>query len=97
MPTLSAYSNVENTALIILKKKGYNVWLNKSDNLYFAERNGWDFCANSITELLGLIGIYEYHNPKNYREYWWMIKDEWLLNDLPDRSPQYKSVCKRKK
>nr|WP_320189792.1 hypothetical protein [uncultured Desulfobacter sp.] len=95
MSTLSAYSNIENTSLLILYKKGFRVWYIKKTQLYYAERNGWDFAANSITELLGLVSIYEFHAPENYVEYWWRINDEWLIDDIPTIAPEYDPVWEK--
>ncbi|MCH1926883.1 hypothetical protein L9G74_18995 [Shewanella sp. C32] len=93
MPTLSAYVNVENTALVILKDKGYTIWCDESLGMYGCEKNGWDFLANSATELLGVIGIYEYHGePENYKEYWWQINEPWLIDSIPLEKPVFKSV-----
>ena len=52
MPTLSAYSNTENTALIILKQLGYRYWLEDKGTEYekaCCEKDGWDFKANTFT------------------------------------------------
>ncbi len=92
MPTLSAYSNVENTSLIILQEKGFKAWYEQDSDLYYAEKNGWDFAASSITELLGLVAIFEYHKPESYKEYWWKISDKWLLDDIPISAPEYSPV-----
>jgi hypothetical protein len=96
MPALYAYSNVENTALIILTEKGYRLWRDLESDLYYAEKDGWDFCAAGAVELLGVIGIYEYHNPKECQEYWWRIERPWLLDSLPKQAPSYTPVWEKK-
>jgi len=71
MPTLSEYTNVYNTALLILREKGYQVWRDTEAELYFAEKDGWDFAADSPCGLLGVVAIRDYVKPEKYREYWW--------------------------
>lgn len=95
MPALSAYANAENTALNILKKKGYQFWYDEAIERYCCEKEGWDFTAESATELLGVVGIFEHHNPSQYTEYWWRITDEWLIEDLPKSPKSYIPVWKR--
>jgi hypothetical protein len=92
MPALSAYINTENTALVILQRKGFRLWFNNAEGLYYAEKGGWDFSAQGATELLGVIAIFEHHVPSSYKEYWWKIDDPWLKDALPDRPHQYQSV-----
>jgi hypothetical protein len=43
VPALSAHSNVENTALVLLERKGYQYWYEHEAGLYFVEKDGWDF------------------------------------------------------
>ncbi|WP_323867946.1 hypothetical protein [Xenorhabdus szentirmaii] len=69
MPTLSEYSNITNTAFNILDKKGYRIWYNKKTNMYCAEKEGWDFMADSLCALLGIVSIYEFKKPNEYKEY----------------------------
>jgi hypothetical protein len=95
MPTLSAYSNTENTSLIIIKEKGFTVWYDEEMGKFCAVKERWDFIANSITELLGIISIYEYHQPKEYKEYWWKIDEPWLLGDLPRKAPEFVPIWKK--
>jgi len=97
MPTLSAYSNTENTSLVILENKGYKVWVDEKIEMYGCEKNGWDFMANSITELLGVVSIYEYHgSPRKYKEYWWRINEPWLIESIPKEKHNYQSVLLKK-
>lgn len=96
MPALSAYTNTENTSLVILKNKGYRAWYDESIEMFGCEKNGWDFLANSITELLGVVGIYEYHGePENYKEYWWQINEPWLIESVPTDKPRFKAVWEK--
>ena len=97
MPALSIYSNVENTALVILDSKGYRVWKDASTNLLMAEKEGWDFCGESAVELLAAASIFEYHSPKEFKEYWWRIEAPDLLNDIPTAKPNFDSVVKGKR
>ena len=98
MPALSAYANTENTSLVILKNKGYRTWYDESLDMYGCEKEGWDFLANSITELLGVVAIYEHHgSPNEFREYWWRIEEPWLIESVPKTKPTFKAVWDRKK
>ena len=63
MPTLSEYTNVYNSALQLLRKKGFQVWIDKPLQLFCAERDGWDFMAESPVGLLGLVAMYECLEP----------------------------------
>jgi hypothetical protein len=71
MPTLSQYTNVFDTAVALLHRKGYQVWRDDPSQLYFAERDGWDFAADDPVGLLGVVSIYEERAPTGYSEYWW--------------------------
>ena len=95
MPTLSAYTNVENTALVILRQKGFQIWYDKELDCYCAEKGGWDFFANGAVELLGVVTIFEYHNPLNFREYWWKIDEPNLVRNLPSKPLPYKPVWEK--
>ena len=95
MPALSEYSNVTNTAINILIKKGYRVWHIAENEMYCAEKNGWDFMADSPCGLLGIISIYEFKNPKKYEEYWWREEDISLKHALSSTPPQYTSVVEQ--
>ncbi|MDE1476617.1 hypothetical protein [Xenorhabdus bovienii] len=96
MPALSEYSSVTNTAFNILDKKGYNIWYNNKLDMYCAEKDGWDFMADSPCGLLGVISIYEFKKPEKYQEYWWRDEDKDLLETLSDIPPEYTSVIYKK-
>lgn len=96
MPALSEYSSVTNTAFNILDKKGYNIWYNNKLDVYCAEKDGWDFMADSPCGLLGVISIYEFKKPEKYQEYWWRDEDKNLLETLSDTLPEYTSVIYKK-
>ena len=74
MSSLSEYSNVYNTALLILQKKGFRVWYDKEIKVYCAEKEGWDFMADTPCGLLGVVSIYEFKKPEKYEEYWWRVE-----------------------
>ena len=96
MPTLGEYTNVYNTALLILQRKGFQVWYEKANDTYCAERDGWDFMADSPTGLLGLVAIYEHKRPGEWQEYWWKEMDPFILRSLPTAPRPYESVMKPK-
>lgn len=87
MPTLSAHSNTENTALVILVNKGYQVW--KEGDTYKAEKNGWDFSAGGTTALLGLVAVFEHKRPKRYEEGWEISDEMWGLEDIKTKPKPY--------
>ena len=94
MPTLSEYTNVYNSALQLLRKKGFQVWIDKPAQLFCAERDGWDFMAESPVGLLGLIAMYEHLEPTEYKEYWWRSEVDGSLayHELPEEPEPYQSV-----
>ncbi|MBL8622590.1 MAG: hypothetical protein JNK64_14850 [Myxococcales bacterium] len=96
MPTLSDYVNVFGEATAVLHEKGYQVWYAEASKLFFAEKDGWDFAADSPTALLGVVAIYEARQPKAYREYWWSTPHDWDFAAMP-RQPNrpYRSVMRR--
>lgn len=95
MPALSSHSNVENTAAVLLERKGYQLWRDDESQTVMAEKDGWDFAASGLIELLGIIAIFESLSPEAYREYWWRIREPWLLNSLARQPKPYNSVLKR--
>ncbi|KGA23061.1 hypothetical protein AB6D30_18275 [Pectobacterium brasiliense] len=92
MPTLSEYSNVYNTALNILDKKGFSIWYDEDLDMFFAEKNGWDFMSETPCGLLGIVSIYEYKKPSSYNEYWWRLDDKDLYVNIKKAKPTYTSV-----
>ncbi len=82
MPDLSSYLNVYNTALVVLERQGWVLRYDKEHEWWFAQKDGWEFLADNPIELLGLVGIYEHHGPKEKREYWWKIDEPDLLSHL---------------
>jgi hypothetical protein len=95
MPALSYYTNVHNTALVILQQKGFRVWTCREPDCVCAEKDGWDLWADDPVQLLGLAAIHDFHRPSDFREYWWRLNDPWLLDDLPSQPPDYTPVWKR--
>ena len=84
MAALSEHSNVYNTALLVLKRKGYQVWYNSNTKDYCAEKDGWDFMSRSPCGLLGLVAIYEIKRPSSFAEYWWREEGPELYRALPN-------------
>jgi hypothetical protein len=97
MPSLGEYSNVYNTALLILQQKGFRVWYEEEANRWACERDGWDFFGDSPTGLLGLVAIFEYKRPVEWREYWWREDGPWVQDELPRTAPEYTPVFLRDK
>jgi hypothetical protein len=95
MPALSYYSNVHNTALVILQRKGYRLWAEQDGDLICAEKDGWDFMADDPVQLPGVIAIYEFHHPPACSESWWKIDEPWLCGSIPNSAPEYVPVWRR--
>ena len=93
MPSLSEYRNVDNTAFNVLKAKGFTIWYDEESALYCAEKDGWDFMADTPCALLGLVAIYEWKKPEVYSEYWWKDPGSDATESLSRKAPAYKSVC----
>ncbi|OOS07805.1 hypothetical protein SAMN02745664_12126 [Moraxella cuniculi DSM 21768] len=53
-----------------ITNKGYQFWIDDNGS-FWAEKDGWDFVADDLAGLLGVIAIYEYKKPKEFRERWW--------------------------
>ncbi len=97
MPALSEYSNVYNTCLLILKKKGWRYWYDESLELFGAEKDGWDLLADSPAGLLGMVAIYEHRAPTEFREYWWREDDSIeLYRNIPREKHEFTPVWQRK-
>jgi hypothetical protein len=66
---LVASGNTYNPSLIVLRQKGYDVWLEKGDNgsLWCAKKDGQSFLAYTGPELLGLVALWE-HLGKNWNQ-----------------------------
>jgi hypothetical protein len=94
MPALSEYANVYDTALAVLEQKGFSVWKNEKTDLFYAQREGWDFVAENPISLLGLVAIYEHKKPEAYCEYWWKTASAQGSQSLPTIAPEYVSVTK---
>lgn len=96
MPALSEYTNVYNTALLILQRKGYDLWYDEDTKCFCAQKDGWDFMSESPCGLLGLVSIFELKHPTEWREYWWREDGPRLYGHLPKVAPTYESIIKRK-
>ena len=96
MPALSEYANVFDTAVAVLERKGYQVWVSPRTDLVWAQRDGWDFAAETPIALLGLVAIYEHTRPAGYTEYWWRTEPERRYADLPTTPPDYHPVTDRR-
>ncbi|WP_194205149.1 hypothetical protein [Superficieibacter sp. 1612_C1] len=96
MPALSEYTNVYNTALNVLDKKGFRTWYDDEVDMFCAEKDGWDFMAESPCALLGIVSIFEYKKPSSYSEYWWKLEEKKLFPDTKTEKPSYISVIEKK-
>lgn len=93
MASLSEHSNVYNTALLILKRKGFQLWYDANTTDYCAERQGWSFRSPSPCGLLGLVAIFEERKPTGFAEYWWREEGAEIYRNLPTHPEQpYKPV-----
>jgi hypothetical protein len=97
MASLSSHGNIYNTCLRILRKKGFEVWIEKwiegkntskdpleADTLVWkAKKEDYDFAAFNPVELLGLISIYEYKRPiEPPTSYWWSEEGDDVYKEL---------------
>src|SRR5205809_7005129 len=59
--SLVASDNTYNPSLIVLRQKGYELWLEKGENgsLWCAKKAGQSFLAYTGPELLGLVILWE--------------------------------------
>ncbi|HEY9392174.1 MAG TPA: hypothetical protein VIR27_20675 [Mycobacteriales bacterium] len=96
MPALGEYADVHDTAIAVLEQKGFAVWKDEDADLFCAERNGWDFMADSPVSLLGLVAIYEHQHPTSYVEYWWKAAPTRRSDALPTTPPDYVPVWQRR-
>jgi hypothetical protein len=86
MAALVGSGNVYNTCLRIMRSRGYSLTFESTENDFFqwwAEKNGYDFVANNPIELLGLVSIYEYHQPDGPpTDYWWSVDGSNIYDEL---------------
>jgi hypothetical protein len=66
---LVASGNTNNPSLIVLRQKGYDIWLEKGDKgmLWCARKGTQSFLAYTGPELLGLAVLWE-HQGKNWNQ-----------------------------
>ncbi len=59
---LVASGNTYNPSLIVLRQKGYDLWLENGENssLWLAKKGNQSFLAYSGPELLGLVTLWEH-------------------------------------
>jgi len=67
--SLVASGNTYNPSLLVLRDKGYDVWLEKGDDgsLWCARKGDQSFLAYSGPELLGLVVLWE-HLGENWNQ-----------------------------
>jgi hypothetical protein len=82
--TLVASGNTYNPSLIVLRSKGYDLWLEHGENgsLWCARKVEQSFLAYSGPELLGLVTVWE-HLGENWNQQQPDIYSE-LLDKLED-------------
>ena len=76
MSSLHAHTNVWETCLQLLERRGYSLHVelgvdDEAPYLYRAERDDFTFTAWNPIELLGLTAIYEEVKPTDDLPYWW--------------------------
>jgi hypothetical protein len=98
MTTLAQHVNVYDTAAEVLRRKGYQLWFVPESQTYYAEKDGWDFAADSTVGLLGIIAIFEFEQPQEWKEYWWRLPTTGSYRDLPATpSVSYTPVYRRRR
>ncbi len=96
MPALSEYTNVYNTALELLSQKGFQLWFDEAAQLFYAEKEGWDFAGDTPLGLLGVVTIWEARQPTACKEYWWKDEGGTDYRQLPEEPKPYEPIYKRK-
>src|SRR5262245_42735765 len=87
---LFSYPNVWNTCLLIVRERGYRLFLlgDPDENGYItrctwnAEKDGMKFRADNPIELLGLIAVREHRCADADTPYWWRIEGPNLVAEL---------------
>ena len=87
---LFSYPNVWNTCLLLLRQRGYRLFVIGDEDAqvaisqysWNAEKDGLKFRANNPIELLGLIAIREHHCPPADTPYWWRIEGPNVIAEL---------------
>ncbi len=64
--------------------------------MFCAEKDGWDFMADTPCGLLGVVGIFEWKKPTSYKEYWWRERGDDIYGILPKTPPDYTPVYMKK-
>jgi hypothetical protein len=79
--SLVASGNTYNPCLIVLRDKGYELWLEKGEDhsLWCARKDGQSFLAYSAPELLGLVTLWEHHGEG------WNRQEPDILDELYDK------------
>jgi hypothetical protein len=79
--SLVASGNTYNPSLIVLRKKGYELWLEQGEegSLWCARKDSHTFLAYSGPELLGLVVLWE-HLGDN-----WNQQEPDILGELTDK------------
>ena len=62
--------------------------LASESKLYFSKRDRWDFEADGLVGLLGVVSIFEARPPSEYSEYWWRRETERGLINSIENSPR---------
>lgn len=102
MAHLYGHANVDNTALRILRKRGYKLQryydldeeeiIIPDSQLWEAEKNGCTLLAHTAIELLGLATIYEVHGEpldEETKPYWWVVDGTDIRDELDDTARSF--------
>lgn len=89
--SLGSHGNVYNTCLRILQNRGFTLRVEgemtdegcyPSDATWIAVKDSFYFAADNPIELLGLVAVYDYVQPKEDRPYWWRVEGADLWTEL---------------
>lgn len=97
MPSLSEHVNVYDAAVTVLLSRGFQVWVRDDGETFWAEKDGWDFVADSPVSLLGLVAMMDHIKPVAAIDYWWRPSDLKRYKDLPTEPRPYEPVINRKR
>ncbi|HKB38713.1 MAG TPA: hypothetical protein VKD72_19880 [Gemmataceae bacterium] len=88
---LASHANVYNTCLRILRARGFELQVSGDPGpdggypvncSWIARKGEFYFCGDNPIELLGLVAIHDYVQPKEDKPYWWRVEGADIESEL---------------